>query len=130
MVLSWAKARELQWWDGFKENNFIRSSAEDSWPFTRFEWANEMLYSQITKYDILHQIDIKTQDILKNANIDLQSIDFSKLTKENIGKIYARLLAIDMLQEINFKDDNGMIILIEEIKQILILTFRNKFSLS
>lgn len=133
MVTSWAKARDLQWWDWFKQDNIVRSLAEDAWPFSRFEGVNEMLYSHLAheyrRKNITEGVSAKTLDYLSDCKELKKSLEETSLTQENIWKIYSRVLLINMLFEIESKQKNAFTILKEEIKQILILAQREKFEL-
>ena len=134
MVKGWLKARDLQGWRWFTESNIVRWSTEDAWPYTRFEGVNEMLYSQLahkySKNNIYDELTNETKDILKTNNIDMKFLEDSTLTKENIWQIYARIYTINILNEIKVKTKNCFTILIEEIKQILILKERDTLKLS
>jgi hypothetical protein len=133
MITSWAKARDLQAAEWFKQDNTVRSMAEDAWPFSRFEGVNEMLYWQLahkySKENISTQLSEEAKKHLQINNITLDNIEETSLTKENIGKIYARTFLINMFYEIWWINENSFIILTEEIKQTMVLAERTPLTI-
>jgi len=119
--------KRLQWWWWFKQSNIISNIWKDAWPFSIFEWVNEMLYSQLVtiyerrinslKESSEYHYIINT--ILKgNSWIELKDIQKLDINDDIKWKIYSRVSLILMINEMKLQESytSETEFLINEIK--------------
>jgi len=119
--------KRLQWWWWFKQSNIISNIWKDAWPFSIFEWVNEMLYSWLVKiyekrinsleeYSQYHCI-INTM-LKGNSWIELKDIQKLEINDDIKWKIYSRVSLILMINEMKLQESYASEIefLLNEIK--------------
>jgi len=102
--------KRLQGWLWFKETNIISNILKDAWPFSIFEWVNEMLYSGLVKI-----FEKKTSNWNNNIQlndfiqiilwINLNDIKLLQVNNDIKWKIYSRISIISMIYEMNIENE-------------------------
>ena len=122
ILKAWEVAKNLQWWFWFKDSNIISNMIDDAWPFSRFEWVNEMLYSQLAVSFEKNNLDLLTSiDTIANIN-SLEDINNLWLNNFIKWQIYSRLHLISMINEMWLQNTHNdeTLFLIKEINSFII----------
>jgi len=119
--------KRLQWWVWFKQSNIISNIWKDAWPFSIFEWVNEMLYSWLVKIfekrinnleDYSPYNNIINTMLKGNSWIELKDIQKLNINDDIKWKIYSRVSLILMINEMKLQESytSEIEFLLNEIK--------------